>query len=100
MLEYGIAQTDQDLEQILALQKANLPSAVSETEAKIEGFVTVDHHFDLLKQMNSPYPHIIAKAAGIVVGYALVMLRSLSKDIPVLIPMFKEINQINYQSKT
>lgn len=92
------ASTDQHLHQILALQKINLPKALSEEERKQEGFVTVDHDFDTLKKMNSPYPHVIAFADEAVVAYALVMLRSMEQEVEILQPMFEKINQINYNS--
>ncbi len=97
MIHYGIAKTDEDLHEILTLQKRNLAASVSPQEAKEQGFVTVDHDFDLLKRMNLARPHIVAREGGRIVGYALVMLRSFANEIPVLIPMFLRINQLTYQ---
>jgi len=69
MTTYGVAKSDKDLFEILALQKANLPANISFKEANSEGFVTVNHNFDLLKKMNSPFPHIIATSENKVIGY-------------------------------
>lgn len=99
MLDYNIAKTDQDLHQILHLQARNLPHNISDEEAKTQGFVTVHHDFDLLKRMNDPYPHIVARDGGQVVGYALVMLRSFQNDIPVLAPMFQKIDGTVYKGE-
>ena len=99
MVQYGIATSDEDLRQILALQHKNLPVNISEEEAQTQGFVTVHHEFDLLKRMNEPYPHIVAKHGERVVGYTLVMLRSFQNDIPVLVPMFKEIDAIVHEGQ-
>jgi ribosomal protein S18 acetylase RimI-like enzyme len=93
---YTIAKTDAELYGFLQLQRANLPVSISHEEALEEGFVTVEHDFALLKQMNSPYPHIIAKHDEQVIGYTLVMLRELREQIPVLIPMFVQIDAIEF----
>ncbi len=99
MINYSICQTDNELRQILDLQFCNLPSNISDQEAQSEGFVTVHHNFDLLKKMNSPYPHIVARDGEQIIGYALVMLRTFQNDIPVLVPMFKEIDAIIYRGE-
>lgn len=93
---YAIAESDADLYGILQLQRENLATAISREEALEEGFVTVEHNFALLKRMNTPYPHIIAKDADEVIGYTLVMLRDLRDEIPVLVPMFEQIDSIIY----
>ena len=98
MLFYTTAKNDKDLKEILQLQKRNLEASITTDESQKEGFVTVDHDFDLLAKMNVPFPHIIAKDE-VVVGYALVMQRSFANDIPVLIPMFEQINSIDYNGK-
>ncbi|MEO1416196.1 MAG: GNAT family N-acetyltransferase [Bacteroidota bacterium] len=97
MVTYTTVQNEEDLLQILHLQQQNLPQAISETELQQEGFVTVSHTLSLLRRMNTPYPHIIAKTTGMVIGYALVMLRTLDQEIPVLRPMFREIHAIEYK---
>ncbi len=98
-LNYTISETDHDLYGILKLQRANLATEISHEEALEEGFVTVEHNFALLKRMNSPYPHIIAKDVDEIVGYSLVMMRDLRDEIPVLVPMFDQIDGINYNGK-
>ncbi|MCR9290679.1 GNAT family N-acetyltransferase [Saprospiraceae bacterium] len=99
MITYGVANSQKDLEQILHLQQINLPTNISNLEAEKEGFVTVEHDLNLLNEMNEPYPHIVARENEKVVGYALVMLRSLEEKIPILVSMFKEINLINYKKQ-
>ena len=96
---YTIAVSNDDLQGILRLQQENLPRSVSHKEALEQGFVTVEHNFSLLRQMNAPYPHIIAKYGEQVVGYALTMLRDLRTEIPVLLPMFDQIDRIEYRGK-
>jgi len=93
-ITYCRASTDEDLEQILRLQKINLPNALSEKEIQEEGFLTVVHTLDILKQMNDSCAHILAKNADKVVGYALCMHPKFANKIEVLKPMFREINNI------
>ncbi len=93
MITYTLCTQKTELEQILALQKANLPLSVSESEQQVEGFVTVHHDFDLLKRMNDACPHTIAKDGDKVVGYALSMDPQFGNDIEVLVPMFAQIEK-------
>lgn len=94
MIEYGTANTEKDLLGILSLQKSNLSQAISEVELQKEGFVTVDHDLELLRKMNDPFPHIIAKENERVIGYTLVMLPDLKNTIEVLKPLFNQIVKI------
>ena len=82
-----------ELVQILKLQQQNLSAILKESERKHEGFVTVSHTLDMLKEMNHACPHIIAESNGKVVGYALCMHPQFADTIEVLKPMFYEINK-------
>ena len=93
-ITYCRASTDEELNLILKLQKQNLPDSLSKSEIENEGFLTVVHTFEILKQMNDCCPHIIAKNGGEVVGYALSMHPKFADGIEVLRPMFSEINKI------
>lgn len=99
MVQYTTAESLQDLQQILELQAQNLPQSVDEQEMKSQGFVTVKHELSLLSEMNKDYQHIIAKANDKVAGFALVMLKKFANKIPVLVPMFELIDQLQYQGK-
>ena len=98
-IHYCTAASDDDIRQILSLQQANHASSLTEAQAARDGFVTVVHSFDLLRQMNQAAPQIIAKDNNIIVGYALVMLRSFESMIPVLIPMFNRLATVEYAGK-
>jgi RimJ/RimL family protein N-acetyltransferase len=93
--------SDEDLQQILDLQAKNLHQNLSQEEAESEGFVTIEHDFDLLKRMNSPHPHIVARDARTnqVIGYVLVMLPAFRTDIPFAGPMMDQIDQVVYQGQ-
>ncbi|WP_298555874.1 N-acetyltransferase [uncultured Algibacter sp.] len=91
---YKQVVSDEELYQILELQHKNIPASISKTEKQKEGFVTVQHDFETLKIMNNACAHSIAKHNNRVVGYALSMVKEFKDTIPVLQPMFEEIETI------
>ncbi len=91
---YTTVSAEDELLQILELQKANLPSVLAESELQAEGFVTVVHSLDLLRRMNDRCAHVLAKSGDQVVGYALCMHPDFSKEIEILKPMFQEIESV------
>ncbi len=93
-ITYCRASTDEELHQILKLQKQNLPDSLTLPEKENDGFLTLVHTFEILKQMNDCCPHIIAKNKDDVVGYALCMHPKFADEIEVLKPMFEEINKL------
>lgn len=92
MIEYKLTSTTKELQQILDLQKSNLPVNLSDKEKQEQGFVTVHHNMDILQKMHDEHPHIIAKNDDTLAGYALSMSAKFRNDIPVLTPMFTEID--------
>ncbi len=96
-IEYKVTQTDQELKEIIELQKANRPEHLSPQELQSEGFVTARHDFDTLFQMHQEYPHVIAKYDNQVIGYALCMMKSAEMLVPVLSGLFRIIDSIQYQ---
>jgi hypothetical protein len=99
--EIGVARGDDDLRQILALQAMNLPAALDPDELRAQGFVTLRHDLALLREMNEPWGHIIAKPSGSeeVVAYALVMLQQFRGRLPVLDPMFERLDRLEYRGR-
>ena len=93
-IEYTRVRTKEELEEILVLQKQNLPTHLTQKEIEKEGFVTISHTFELLERMNDLCPHIIAKDKGKVIGYALCMHPNFSKEIPILYSMFEKIREV------
>ncbi len=93
MIQYALAASDTELEQILELQRHNLPQSISEEEKINEGFVTVHHNLQLLKEMNDACAHTIAKSEDKVVGYALSMHPKFGNSIEVLKPMFDQLKK-------
>lgn len=86
-----------DVDEILALQAANLPTAVSAEVAASQGFVTVRHERDVLRRMNEATPAIVAKAGDRVVAYALVMPRAFAADVPILRPLFATLDTLSWR---
>lgn len=93
------ANTLLDLTQILTLQKKNTQSALSAKEIEEQGFVTVEHRLVQLKKMQALVPQIIAVKKNLLLGYALVMPKELKTTIPVLVPMFKLLDTLNYKGQ-
>ncbi len=93
MITYKTASTTEELGQIIALQKCNLPLSISSEEKIKEGFLTVKHDLDLLKRMNDACSHIIAKDGEQLAGYALCMHPKFRDEIDILKPMFDEVQK-------
>jgi GNAT superfamily N-acetyltransferase len=82
----GLAESDRDLEGILGLQRA------SRAPTK-DGFVTVEHTLDILRAMHALMPSVVARdASGGVVAYALSMPRETRELLPILEPMFAQVD--------
>ena len=92
MISYHRTKTDEELNEILALQEQNLFKNVSDQEKLNEGFVTLKHDFKTLKKMNNACAHCVAKNNGKIVGFALSMLQEHRNDVALLIPMFDVID--------
>ncbi len=90
-VHFGRAATGKDLDEILDLQRQNLPAQLTQATMEKEGFLTVTHTLTLLQKMNEVCPHVIARAEGRVVGYPLCMHPDFSGEIPILRSMFRQI---------
>ena len=99
MLRFGPAETVDHLQQIIALQKENLPQHLTPAEAREQGFVTVCHALELLSEMNEPYRHSAAWQGDVLAGYALVMEPRFRDRIPILFPMFELLDGIPWQGR-
>ncbi|MFT4204327.1 MAG: GNAT family N-acetyltransferase [Chitinophagaceae bacterium] len=93
MITFETANTTNDLEGILELQRKNLADSLTSEEISSQGFVTVNHTLDQLTKLNNNEKHIVAKDDGHIVGYLLAMTQASQWDIPILIPMFRIFNE-------
>ena len=96
-IEFTTVSNPDEVSEILELQARNLPSALTPRAMATEGFVTVRHDAAVLRRMNEAAPAIIAKAAGRVVGYALVMPRSFADAVPILRPFFDRLDTLSWK---
>lgn len=99
MVQAGPVQNERELEQILDLQRANLARNLSPEEIAAQGFVTVEHTLDLLKQMHALAPSIIARDGDRLAGYALVMPIECRSFLPILEPMFVRLDRLRMQQQ-
>lgn len=99
MIEYSRTKTKQDLWGILALQKENLVQNISHEEKETQGFVMVQHPYEIMESLHSIEPHIIAKDGHLIAAYCLAMTKQSRKDIPMLIPMFEQFDILDYKGK-
>ena len=91
MLSICLSSERTELEQIIALQRANQSSAVARDQWDSQGFVTMEYTVAQLQEMSGAYRHVLAKSDGVVVGYALVMLKQYRDAFPFLHAMFDTI---------
>lgn len=99
-VEYHTADSDDDLRGVLTLQVKNLARSLSANEKAEQGFVTVEHCFDLLKKLNNTEKHIVAKSNNIIVGYVLSMTKNARAEIPFLYPMFDVFDRTAYLDRS
>ncbi|MEO8414178.1 MAG: GNAT family N-acetyltransferase [Ginsengibacter sp.] len=99
MIIYTTAKTDEEIQQILELQKSNLPQNLTDEQKNSQGFVTVLHNFETLLKMNNTEQSIIVKDNDKVIGYLLAMTTQSKNDIPVLVPMFEAFDTVLYNNK-
>lgn len=96
---FDIASTEQQFNQILQLQQANLVNAISEDQQAKHGFVFAEHTLPLLQRMATLLPQVIAVNDNRVVGYNLALHVSMKHEIPKLVPMFHEFEQSEYKGR-
>jgi len=98
-ITFQAATTIQHFEQIIALQNQNLYKSLTVEEQNQQGFVFAEHTVELLQQMSSQIPQVIALYQNKVIGYNLAMTAVMEKELPSLEPMFREFDKSRYQGK-
>jgi len=88
--------TDEELQQISALNKLNLKKNVSEKEISEEGFVSWEYDLNLLKALHFFSPSIIAKEEDKVIGYSLVAVKETKTVHPELAALLAKIEGLTY----
>jgi len=98
-INYSLVSKPAELQQILDLQQANLPQNLSPEQQATQGFVTLQHNFELLQRMHEAYPSMIALQQNDLAGYCLAMSREFEVDFPILEPMFSMMEEKKYKGK-
>jgi ribosomal protein S18 acetylase RimI-like enzyme len=84
----GLVESDRDLEGILALQSASRAPTQ-------DGFVTVEHTLEILRAMHELMPSVVARDSNEeVIAYALSMPTETRELLPILEPMFAQIERL------
>ena len=99
MITYTTSKTTEDLSGIIQLQKKNLAQNLDENEMESQGFVTVSHNLDDLKEMNRYEQSLVIKDEDKIMGYLLAMTKNSRAAIPILVPMFDVFDKIYYENK-
>ncbi|HEX8426596.1 GNAT family N-acetyltransferase [Hymenobacter sp.] len=96
-MHISLAETDEDLRDILALQKQNLVGRLPADVQAREGFVTLQYTLAELQQLHAVAPSIIARADGRLVGYALVAVPAVRGYVPPLDDLFAMAETLPYR---
>jgi GNAT superfamily N-acetyltransferase len=99
MLYPTLVSTTEELQQILQLQEKNIIQNIDDTEMQSQGFVTLRHDLETLKQMHGLAPSVIIKDNDKVVAYALTMLQECRQLMPDLGPMFTLLDKLSWKHK-
>ncbi len=89
-----------EIEGIKILQEENRITNISKEESEKEGFVTASYSLSFLKKMNDLEPSIIACVGNEVIGYAMVTVKELYGDHPLLDGLFDAIDHMHYKGVT
>ena len=98
-IQLDIARSEEDLVQILHLQKLNLKGEISDETKKEQGFLTVSHSIEELTLMYQSTPQIVARKDDKIIAFALAMLPDLGKLISDLQPMFTILENLQWNSQ-
>ena len=98
-MEIDILKSDQDIHQMLALQSANLEASIQPQAALKEGFLTVQHDYNLIAEMLAKEPQVVIRDQGQIDAYLLAMPKSMRSSIPILVPFFDQLDRIHYNGR-
>jgi ribosomal protein S18 acetylase RimI-like enzyme len=90
---------DDELRRILALQRANRRGLRSDADERADGFVTVQHSFEVLRAMHALAPSVVAVEGEDLAGYALVMPVEVAPIVPILDPLFARLRALSHRGR-
>jgi hypothetical protein len=91
--------TDQELEQILQLQRQNLKQFISQEEKDAQGFLTIPFDLPMLQKLHSVAPSIIVKYDDEVVAYAMTVMLESRADYELVEAMFANFENLQWKGK-
>ena len=99
MLKAGLANTESDLKQILALQERNLKQNLSTEEKAAEGFLTMQFSLAMLRQLHDLAPSIVVRDGDEIIAYAIVLLKEGRNAYPDLENMFLHLETLTWNGR-
>lgn len=88
-----------DLQSILDLQRINLRSNLTQDEIDSQGFLYVQHTYEILKTICETEAPVVALDGPILAGYALCMNKMHNMKVPELRPFFILLEKLTYKNK-
>ena len=99
MIYSTLVNNTEELQQILDLQKQNLPKNISANELRSQGFVTFQHNIETLQQFHQLAPGVIVKDDDKVVEYALTVINEARHIFPPMESMFVLLETLQWKDK-
>lgn len=99
MLQIKTVTDANEIRAIRALQEKNLLKNLAGDDPANEGFLSAEYSIDFLTSMHALRPSIVAKDGDIVAGYALVTLRDVANQHPLLDDLFRTIDKTVYRNR-
>lgn len=96
-MEYRLVQEIPEMEEILALQRANLKQNLDEATKESQGFVTLQHDLSLLQKMHAVMPSVIAREKDQLAGYALSLSMECMDLFPELSGMHSQLPDMRFK---
>ena len=98
MIYATLVTSTKELEEILQLQKDNLPQNIDEAEIRSQGFVTFQHSLEILKKFHELAPSAIVKDDDKVIAYALTVVNEARHIFPPMESMFKLFDTLEWKN--
>ncbi|MFT3926504.1 MAG: GNAT family N-acetyltransferase [Myxococcales bacterium] len=92
-------RSERELQAIIGLLRQNLTGSVSAAEARSQGFLTAVYTLPALREMHAQMPSLVARRAGMVVGYALALPLAARGLVPEFDPMFELFPRLSFRGR-
>ena len=99
MIYSTLVNNTEELQQILDLQKQNLPQNISKEELQLQGFVTFQHDLKILQEFHHLAPSVIVKDDEKVIAYALTVVNEARNIFPPMESMFRLLETLQWEDK-